>query len=113
MLISYSVDTDILLTARVLKQKHIEVNEGINGAMKTGLMMTLTTLTAMIITILVTTFVIQIPALNTIATVLAFGLIMDIFATWFTNTGLLKWHLEKPRMTTKKRKIFKFSIFSK
>jgi len=112
MLIGYSVDTDILLTARVLKQKGSEIDENINGAMKTGLMMTLTTLTAMIITLLVTAFVIQIPTLNTIATVLIFGLIMDLFTTWFTNTGLLKWHLSRPRTATKKR-IFKFSIFSK
>lgn len=109
MLIGYSVDTDILLTIRLLREKAIDVDEGIDQAMKTGIMMTTTTVGAMTVTIFVTTFLIQISTLNTIATVLIFGLIGDIFTTWWTNAGLLKWYLSRPK--TAKKKLFKFNIF--
>ncbi|MFH1125594.1 MAG: hypothetical protein V1703_00570 [Candidatus Altiarchaeota archaeon] len=108
MLIGYSVDTDILLTVRLLHEKVGEVDEGINKAMKTGIMMTSTTVGAMLVTILVTTFLIQIQTLNTIATVLMFGLIGDVFTTWWTNAGLLKWYLGRPRTAKKKSR---FNIF--
>ena len=47
MLIGYSVDTDILLTTRLLKRKG-ELGDKIKDAMKTGMTMTLTTLAALI-----------------------------------------------------------------
>jgi preprotein translocase subunit SecF len=109
MLIGYSVDTDILLTMRVLKQKPDDVGDAMDASMKTGLMMTATTIGAMGVTIFVTTFLIQIPTLNSIATVLMFGLIADIFTTWWTNTGLLRWYLSSPRHAVKKKA--KFSLF--
>lgn len=109
MLIGYSVDTDILLTVRLTKERVGDLNEGVDKAMKTGLMMTATTVGAMVVTIVVTTFVIQIPTLNSIAKVLLFGLIADVFTTWWTNAGILKWYLGRPR--SRARKSFKFSIF--
>ena len=112
MLIGYSVDTDILLTARVKKFKTGEVDENIDQAMKTGLMMTSTIVITMMIVIFVTTFFIQIPTLNTIAYVLMFGLIMDLFTTWFTNAGILKWNAGRPKKRRRKS-IFNFSIFEK
>lgn len=109
MLIGYSVDTYILLTVRLLKEKAVDVDEGIDKAMKTGIMMTATTVGAMIVTIIVTTYVIQIPTLNSIASVLVFGLIADVFSTWWTNAGMLKWYLNRPKSPEKR--IFKFNIF--
>jgi len=97
MLIGYSVDTDILQTSRVLKQKGREVNESVDGAIKTGLMMTATTTSVMVVTIIVTTFFIPIPTLRTISIVLVFGLIGDLFTTWLTNAGLLKWFVERKK----------------
>ena len=44
MLIGYSVDTDILLTTRVLKRKEGTEMDRVIGAFKTGIMMTLTAL---------------------------------------------------------------------
>jgi preprotein translocase subunit SecF len=111
MLIGYSVDTDILLTARVKKFRAGDVNDNINLAMKTGLMMTSTIVVTMIIVILVTTFLIQISTLNTIAYVLMFGLIMDLFTTWFTNAGILKWNAMRPKK--RRKSILNFSIFKK
>ena len=49
MLIGYSVDTDILLTTRVLKHKEEVLNKRIFSAMKTGLTMSLTSFTAVFI----------------------------------------------------------------
>src|SRR3989338_2831786 len=46
MLIGYSVDTDILLTSRLLKRKEGTVNEAIYGSFKTGMTMTLTSIAA-------------------------------------------------------------------
>lgn len=112
MLIGYSVDTDILLTARVLRQKGSEVNARVDDAMKTGLMMTTTTISAMIVTLVVTTFFIQIPTLYSIAAVLLLGLIADMPCTWLTNAGILKWYVEKPKPIKKtKTSRFRFSIF--
>ncbi|MBM3308956.1 MAG: hypothetical protein FJY77_01760, partial [Candidatus Altiarchaeales archaeon] len=51
MLIGYSVDTDILLTMRLLKEKTVDVDGGIDKAMKTGLMMTIATAGAMVVTV--------------------------------------------------------------
>ena len=42
MLIGYSVDTDVLLTTRLIKRKEGTLNKRIIGAMKTGMTMTLT-----------------------------------------------------------------------
>ena len=53
MLIGYSVDTDILLTNRVLKRFEGTVNEKIFGAFKTGITMTLTSLLAIVLALLV------------------------------------------------------------
>ncbi|MEK6871963.1 MAG: MMPL family transporter, partial [Nanoarchaeota archaeon] len=48
MLIGYSVDTDILLTSRVLKRSEGSVNHRIFSAFKTGMFMTATALVAVI-----------------------------------------------------------------
>ncbi|HDZ61215.1 MAG TPA: preprotein translocase subunit SecF, partial [Candidatus Pacearchaeota archaeon] len=93
MLIGYSVDTDILLTTRVLKRQEGSLNERIFGAFKTGLTMTLTSLLAIIFALFVVkSFSI---VLTQIFTILAIGLGFDIFNTWITNVSILKWYMEK------------------
>ncbi len=103
MLIGYSVDSDILLTTRLLKRRG-EVDENISRAMHTGLTMTTTTLAALAVMYLVSTFsylvtssVSQINLLSDIAIVLIFGLIADIMNTWLLNTGILRWHISRSR----------------
>ncbi len=100
MLIGYSVDTDILLTTRLLKRKG-ELNDKIKDAMKTGLTMTTTTLAALIGlffvssgTYLVSSFT-RIDIIRDISVVLIFGLVADIINTWMTNVGILRWHIER------------------
>lgn len=99
MLIAYSVDTDILLTNRVLKRHDGSVNEKIFGAFKTGITMTLAAIVAVFSAWIVVRSFSQV--LNQIFTILLIGLSFDIFNTWVTNASLLKWHEERE---AKKRK---------
>jgi len=104
MLIGYSVDTDILLTTRLLKRKG-ELNEKIKDAMKTGLTMTGTTLAALLALFILSSgsvmSFIRIDIIRDISVVLIFGLIADIVNTWMTNVGILKWYIEKGGMKEK------------
>ena len=90
MLIGYSVDTDILLTTRLLKEEKGTIDEKLKRAMKTGLTMTLTTIGA--VTALYISSIS--PVLSQIANVLMFGLIIDLMNTWMQNAGILKWYIE-------------------
>jgi protein translocase subunit secF len=91
MLIGYSVDSDILLTMRVLKRKG-KLEEKLAGAFRTGIIMTTTTLAA-IIAMWVVAFVGQITVIWEIATVLIIGLVIDMMNTWLTNAGIIKWYV--------------------
>lgn len=93
MLIGYSVDTDILLTTRILKRKEWSLNERIFGAFKTGITMTLTSLLAIVFALLIVqSFSV---VLTQIFTVLVIGLGFDILNTWITNVSILKWYVER------------------
>ncbi len=91
MLIGYSVDSDILLTMRVLKRKG-KLEEKLAGAFRTGIIMTTTTLAA-IIAMWGVEFVGQITVIWEIATVLIIGLVIDMMNTWLTNAGIIKWYV--------------------
>lgn len=92
MLIGYSVDTDILLTNRVLKRKG-NINERLYGAFKTGITMTLTSLAAVLSALFVArSFSV---VLTQIFTILSIGLFFDILNTWITNVSILKWYDQK------------------
>jgi preprotein translocase subunit SecF len=92
MLIGYSVDTDILLTNRILKRHEGSLNERLTGALKTGLTMTLTSIVAVGVAFLVVkSFSVT---LTQIFTVLLIGLFFDIFNTWITNASILKWYIK-------------------
>jgi preprotein translocase subunit SecF len=95
MLVGYSVDTDILLTTRMLKRRKGELDEAVDGAIKTGLTMTGTTVVVMVVVLLVSTFFTHLAALTSIASVLLLGLLADITSTWFMNAGILKWYVEE------------------
>ncbi|MFZ2454864.1 MAG: hypothetical protein WAX07_00075 [Candidatus Altiarchaeia archaeon] len=95
MLVGYSVDTDILLTTRMLKRRKGELDEAVDGAIKTGLTMTGTTVVVMVVVLLVSTFFTHLAALTSIASVLLLGLLADVTSTWFMNAGILKWYVEE------------------
>ncbi len=90
MLVGYSVDTDILLSTRVLKRKEGSVYDATVDAFKTGMMMTGTALVAVIIGY----FVSVSEALKQIMLILIIGLGFDILNTWIQNAALLRWYLE-------------------
>lgn len=91
MLIGYSVDTDILLTTRLLKNQEGTVNERIFGALKTGLTMTLTAIASVGVSLIIIYSLSDI--LRQIFTILLVGLFFDIFNTWITNASILKWYM--------------------
>lgn len=108
MLIGYSVDTDILLSMRVLKRKG-SVDEKIIGAMGTGLTMAGTTISAVIALIIMSNFLyLIVPSFTRMdiiadmTTVLIFGLAADVFNTWVTNAQGLRWYLGRSKAALKR-----------
>jgi preprotein translocase subunit SecF len=94
MLIGYSVDTDILLTNRVLKREgEGTINKKLFGAFKTGITMTSTALVAVLAALIIVQPISA--SLAQIFTIISIGLFFDIFNTWVTNVSILKWYIEK------------------
>jgi len=93
MLIGYTVDTNILLATRVLKRVGGEPRERVVDAMHTGLMMSGSTLIPLLAINLLTTA----PQLFDLTAVLIFGIIIDIFNTWFFNAVIIMRHVERRR----------------
>lgn len=105
MLIGYSVDTDILLTTRLLRRKG-DLDTKTKDAMVTGLTMTTTALAALVAMFfvssgLVTSFT-RIDIIRDISVVLIFGLIADMINTWMTNVGILRWYIGKTQKPEKR-----------
>jgi len=95
MLIGYSVDTDILLTTRLIKQKEGDIDERLWGAFKTGIMMTLTSIAAVGVALIIIYNFSE--TLRQIFSILLIGLCFDLINTWITNAGILKLYMERKR----------------
>ena len=93
MLIGYAVDTNILLTTRVLKRVGGEPKEQVVDAMRTGLMMSGSTLIPLFALNLLTTA----SQLSELTAVLIFGIIIDVFNTWFLNATIILRYAERQR----------------
>jgi len=93
MLIGYSVDTDILLSTHILKKREGSVDQRIFTAMKTGLFMTITTLSAVTVALIVS----ESEVITQIMTILLIGLLVDVMNTWIQNVGILKLYLERKK----------------
>ena len=94
MLIGYSIDTDMLSAIRIIKRGEGTPTERAWSTMKTGVTMT----TAAIITfaiLLVVSYLTFIPTYFEISAVVLFGLIADLFTTWFGNTVMVLWYKQK------------------
>ncbi|MDY6770225.1 MAG: protein translocase subunit SecF [Candidatus Nanohaloarchaea archaeon] len=91
MLLGYSVDTDILLSTRVLKQREGDLKERIWSSILTGSTMSIAAIAAFTALYLVS------PAstLDQIAAVLIIGLTADLPITWLGNAFILKWYVER------------------
>lgn len=105
MLIGYSVDTDIMLTTRLLKRKNGTEVERATEAMKTGLTMSLAAIAAMAVLYIVTILTMpQARTLSEISIVLILGLIADILNTWFLNLGILRKFIDHQKDKKHKKK---------
>lgn len=102
MLIGYSVDTDILLSSRVLKNKEGTVYSRITNSMKTGLTMTITTMSAVLVTLIIVSSA-SIAELTEIMTIVLIGLVVDVINTWIQNAGIIRWYMEKKEKKAVKR----------
>jgi preprotein translocase subunit SecF len=91
MLIGYSVDTDILLSSRVLKRREGTVMDRVYGAMKTGLTMSVTTISVVFIALIF----VQSDVVKQIMIILFIGLLVDLIMTWIQNVGILRLYLER------------------
>ncbi|MBC8501127.1 MAG: protein translocase subunit SecF [Nanoarchaeota archaeon] len=91
MLIGYSVDTDILLSTRVLKRTEGTVMKRVYGAMKTGLTMNGSTIVAVTAALILA----DSEVIKQIMTIILIGLFVDIINTWIQNVSILRYYLEK------------------
>ncbi len=91
MLIGYSVDTDILLSTRVLRRSGGSVYDRIMSTVKTGLTMECSTMAAALVALIFT----QSDVIREIMTIIFIGLVADVFFTWIQNAGILRLYLEK------------------
>ena len=90
LILGYSVDSDILLTTRVLKRQG-ELKDKLRNAFKTTITMTITTLAAMLALYFVSTSQVIVQ----IASILIIALLLDVMNTWLLNAGLLRWYVER------------------
>jgi len=93
MLVGYSIDTDILLSVRVLKRREGSVFDRVMDALKTGITMSVCALIAVLSAYFFTNSIV----IKEIMFILIWGLIGDIIFTWIQNAGILRWHLEKTK----------------
>ena len=91
LLIGYSIDTDILLTTRVLKRKEGEIMQRVMGAIQTGLTMTVTTVVALSAGFLVSSSII----LKQMFLIIILGLIIDVIMTYCMNAPILMLYAKK------------------
>jgi preprotein translocase subunit SecF len=93
MLLGYSIDSNIVLTARALKRKELSVKDRIYSAIQTGMTMSITSIVAL------TVLYIASPAaiLKTISLILIIGLLLDLMFTWIQNAGILRIYLRSAK----------------
>jgi len=91
MLIGYSVDTDMLLTARVLRGKEGTVLDRTYSSIKTGILMTTTTITAVTVGFIFT----QSEVIKQIMLIVIIGMFADSIYTWIQNAAILRIYMYK------------------
>lgn len=91
LLIGYAIDTEMLSSIRILKRSEDTVTNRAFSTMKTGTTMTFAAIISFA-TLFAIAYVFYIPTYIEIAGVALFGLIADIFTTWFGNTIMIVWY---------------------
>lgn len=90
MLIGYSVDTDIILSTRVLREQTRDLKIRVKDSITTGATMTIAAIVAFSILFIVSTS----QTMNQLAAVILLGLIADLPATWTGNAIIMKMYDE-------------------
>lgn len=85
LVIGYSVDTDILMTSRMLREKSGNYFTRLKSSIKTGLTMLGTTLAALSMGFIFGAS----PVFKQMFLIIIIALIVDVFSTYFTNAGIL------------------------
>ncbi|MCX6767445.1 MAG: hypothetical protein NTY90_01790 [Candidatus Micrarchaeota archaeon] len=98
MLIGFSLDTDILLTMRVLKRTEGTMYERAYGAMKTGFMMNFAAMAAFGVLAGVA-LLLNVPTYYQIGSVVLIGAVADFAATWGMNAVTILWYAERKERT--------------
>jgi preprotein translocase subunit SecF len=94
LLVGYSVDTDILLTTKLLRKHEGTLFDRLLEAMKTGLTMSAASIVALGLAYLFSgSFVLQQMFL-----IIIIGLLFDIVMTYCMNAGLLIWYIRKRKL---------------
>lgn len=91
MLIGYSIDTDILLSTRILRERGSSFLEQLWSAAKTGLTMQATTAIAVTVVLIFSNN----PIFTQIMTIILIGMVFDVLYTWIQNAALLKWYVSR------------------
>ncbi len=91
LLVGYSIDTDVLLTTRILKSKENTILEGVFSSLKTGLTMTFTTVAALGVAYLVSTSFV----LKQMFSIIIIGLVVDVILTYLLNAPMLALYAKK------------------
>ena len=93
LVIGYSIDTDILLTTKLLKRKVGTMYERFAQSITTGLTMTITTVVAVLVAFIFSTA----PVLKQIFLIIFIALIVDIISTYVGNASILIWHIKNKK----------------
>ncbi len=93
LVIGYSIDSDILLTTRVIKNHQGTVFDRMLKAAKTGLTMSVTTIAALSVGYFFATSLV----LKQMFFIILVALVIDVFTTYLTNTGLLYMYMRKQK----------------
>ena len=93
LIIGYSIDTDILLTTKLIKRNIGTMYERLWQSMKTGLTMTSATIVAVSIALMFSTA----PVLKEIFLIILVALFIDIITTYVGNASMLIWHIKNKK----------------
>ncbi len=88
LIFGYAVNTNILLSTNILRRKGGKPRNRASRAMNTGIKMSTTSATAMVVLNLFTTA----PQLQQISAVIVLGILVDMVNTWLFNSGVLLRH---------------------
>jgi preprotein translocase subunit SecF len=94
MLVGFSLDTDVLLSMRVIKQKEGTAASRAYSAMKTGMTMSLSAIVAFSC-LFILSLITHIPIYYEISSVVLAGLVGDLIATWCFNAVIILHFVEE------------------